>query len=85
MLIRSYARGYWRFERALVQHLAGQLVAALVMAAALYYAQEYLPPPTGLGALLIYVMGLAGLGALVYGLLAMRFGGARPADLRRLR
>ncbi len=85
MLIRIYARGYWRFERALVLHLAGQLVAALVMAVALYYAQVYLPPPAGLGALFIHVLGLVGLGAVVYGLLAMRFGGARPADLRRLR
>jgi putative peptidoglycan lipid II flippase len=85
MFIRIYARGYWRFDRPLVVHLVGQLLAALVMAMALSYAQAHVPPPTGFGPLLVYVLALVGVGGLVYGLLAVLIGGARPADLRRLR
>jgi putative peptidoglycan lipid II flippase len=85
MIIRIYARGYWRFELTLARHLVGQVVAALGMALALYAAQSYLVTPIGLGALLLYVLALVGLGAGVYAVLAMLFGGLRLGDLRRLR
>lgn len=85
MLVRVYARGYWRIERPLLLRLFAQVIAALAMAVTLYGVQHSVAQPLGFGALIVYVLALVAGGGLVYAVVAMLIGGARLSDLRRLR
>lgn len=85
MLVRMMYRDIYSLSFDLLRRLAGQLLAAFLMATALHFimAQIGVPPSTVGQALWLGAM--IGGGGLIYALLALVLGGVRRADIAHLR
>lgn len=79
-------RGHFAFDRQLTHRLPRFAIAALLMGAALFFADRIVGPWTT-GAVMTRIIGmvaLVGAGAIVYGLACLATGAFRLADLRAL-
>lgn len=82
MLARLAARGDWYLTAPLIRRLSGQLLAAILMAAALMAVAAHYPPS---GMLVVWVVLMVGLGAALFAGLAFLVGAVTRRDIARLR